>query len=76
MTLNDAAKSIAERINGIDVIEDVTLSNTVLVAQRADIENLQNAVLTLTDHIQKSEERHSKNMDDLLSATCSGRITV
>src|SRR3954462_8819496 len=39
MTLNDAAKSIAERINGIDVIEDVTLSNTVHVAQRADIEN-------------------------------------
>jgi len=67
MTLNDAAKSIAERINGIDIIEDVTLSNTVHVAQRADIENLQNAVLTLTDHIQKSEERHAKNMEDLLS---------
>lgn len=67
MTLNDAAKSIAERINGIDVIEDVTLSNTVHVAQRADIENLQNAVLTLTDHIQKSEERHAKSMEDILN---------
>lgn len=67
MTLNDAAKSIAERINGIDVTEDVTLANTVHVAQRADIENLQNAVLSLTDHIQKSEERHAKNMDELLN---------
>ena len=67
MTLNDAAKSIAERINGIDIIEDVTLSNTVHVAQQTDIENLQNAVLSLTDHIQKSEERHAKSMEDILN---------
>ena len=67
MTLNDAAKSIAERINGIDVIEDITLSNIVHLAQREDIENLQNAVLTLTDHIQNSEERHAKSMEDILS---------
>lgn len=67
MTLNDAAKSIAERINGIDVIEDVALPNTIHVAQRTDVENLQNAVLTLTDHIQKSEERNAKNMEDVLN---------
>ena len=67
MTLNDAAKSIAERINGIDVIKDVALSNTIHVAQRTDVENLQNAVLTLTDHIQKSEERNAKNMEILLN---------
>ena len=66
MTLNDAAKSIAERINGIDVIEDITLSNVEHIAQRIDVENLQNAVLTLTDHVQKSEERHAENMAGIL----------
>ena len=67
MTLNDAAKSIAERINGIDVIEDITKQQIVNVAQQQDIERLQDAILTLTDHIQKSEERHAKNIAIIMS---------
>lgn len=66
MTLNDAAKAIAERINGIDVIEDITPAHIEHIARQEDIQALQQAVLTLTEHIQSSEQKHAEQMGELL----------
>lgn len=66
MTLTDAAKSIAVRVNGIDVIDDITPANIEHIAQQADIIKLQDAVLTLTQHIQSSEQKHAESMGAIM----------
>lgn len=66
MTLSDAAKAIASRINGIDVIENITPSHIEHVAQRADIERLENAFMGLTEHLELTESKHIESMDAIL----------
>lgn len=66
MTLNDAAKAIVERINGIDVIEDITPANIEHIAQRADVIKMQEALLMLTEHIQQQEAKHAESAADLM----------
>nr|WP_181717885.1 hypothetical protein [Sporosarcina sp.] len=65
MTLNDAAKAITERINGIDVM-DVVTQQVPNIAQQQDVGRLQDAVLQLTEHIQNQSILYEQNMGILL----------
>lgn len=66
MTLTDAAKAIATRVEGIDVIEDIAPMHIEHVAQRADIERLENAFLGLTEHLELTERKNADSMELLL----------
>lgn len=66
MTLNDAANAIAERINGIDVMDVVTTQQPSNVAQQQDVKELKDFIEHLIDHIEKSEERHAQSTAVLL----------
>lgn len=63
MTLNDATKSIVERVKGIDVeVEERMPINIVDLAKIEDIKNLQNAVFQLVEHMERTEKNNEKNM--------------
>lgn len=68
MTLADAAKMIATRESGIDVMDDMTpaLSQQAYVEQQAEMKKLTDAFLALTDHMRESERLHNEKMNVLL----------
>lgn len=66
MTLSDAARSLVARINSVDVIEAITPTHIESVAQRCDIERLENAFIRLAEHLEQTESKHIESMDAIV----------
>lgn len=76
MTLSDAAKAIALRVEGVDVIDDITPALLGAVAQQGDVNKLTDALLALTAYLEQTEQHHAEQLNMVLAELQTVRMEL